>query len=95
MPATRTVLAVPILPTTHPADGSASKDPTAVQSNRVPIWPDVRLSASVTAGMRAAQLAKTKPFMPKIRNVATAAALTLVVLLVLVVMQSQLPRRVC
>lgn len=93
-PAVRTVLAVPIRPTTQPAVGSASREPTAVQSRRLPICPDVRLSASVTAGMRAAQLAKTSPFMPKTKNVAIAAAFTLGTVRVLVVMQSQLPQRV-
>ncbi|BAS15231.1 hypothetical protein AHiyo8_35340 [Arthrobacter sp. Hiyo8] len=92
-PAARTVLAVPILPTTHPAEGSATRDPTAVHSRRVPICPDVRCRVWVTAGMRAAQLANTSPFMPKTRKVAIAAALTFGAVRVLVVIRSQLPRR--
>lgn len=73
-PLARTVLAVPIRPTTHPAVGRAISEPTAVQRSSVPICPEVTFRISVTAGMRAAQLANTSPLIPKIRNVAAAAA---------------------
>ena len=39
-----------------------------------PSGPEVMCSVSVTAGIRAAQLAKTRPLMPKTTNVAAAAA---------------------
>ena len=56
--------------------GRAISEPTATHSSRVPIWPEVMCRVSVTAGMRAAQLANTSPLMPKIRKVAAAAALS-------------------
>src|SRR6478752_2349340 len=89
-PAARTVLAVPSRPTTNPAVGSAISEPTATHSSRVPICPEVMCRISVTAGIRAAQLAKTSPLMPKTRKVAPAAAFSSGALAVLV-MGSLLP----
>jgi hypothetical protein len=58
---------------TCPAVGSAISDPTAVHSSSVPICPDEIPRISVTAGILAAQLAKTRPLAPKMTNVARAA----------------------
>lgn len=97
IPADRTVWAVPILPTTRPAVGRASREPTAVHSSSVPIWPEVIWRVWVTAGMRAAQLAKTSPLMPKTTNVAAAAAFSPACssVPVLMLIRSLLPQKIC
>ena len=62
---TATVRAVPSRPTTTPASGIETTDPTAIARSTSPSVRGVRSSASRIGGMRDAQLANAKPLRMK------------------------------